>query len=276
MIAIEREKSGFDQRALPVAAAAREKSGAEAIIIFGSRARGDYEEGRSDIDLILLQEDEPDIPGKSETRRCAEALAAEQYGSPVPVQLIWIKPAEFRRNRRYRNSVETRAAKEGIIMPRNPESYHRQEYEGESAETEHQWTDYETRIEDAGNYLEGLKLFVERKMDDRMIGRQAHGALEHALKALIAAHGSEYPKSHYLGALIGEARKHDPRMNHFELQIHPDIYSEYAGAEAYGRNRRTERLSAQPDYLEKTIKDAEFIAARARSIRERNEPDRQE
>lgn len=50
----------------------------------------------------------------------AARVARQTYGREAPVELVWRTTDEFRHNRRYVNSVETHAAKDGIIMPRDP------------------------------------------------------------------------------------------------------------------------------------------------------------
>ena len=158
-----------DPRAIAVARAVLEREDPEFVILFGSRARGDYDDAESDIDLMLVTsrapgEDsekhhmaEPSYrslrPGTAATVR-AEEKAREAYRRPVPVQLVWITPGEYRINRVYENSLESIAASEGILMPRDPESYSRRDFEDEETGYAHDWTRYDESVEDARGFLE--------------------------------------------------------------------------------------------------------------------------
>ena len=64
-----------DRRALPVAQAILAASGADLVILFGSRARGDYEENRSDIDLLLVQPELPAPPQRQSILNVARHAA---------------------------------------------------------------------------------------------------------------------------------------------------------------------------------------------------------
>ena len=256
----------YDRRALSVAKAALAASGAELGILFGSRARGDYNGLQSDIDILLLQEETPDTAAAGAAGTAALNQAREAYGHEVPVQLIWRTPEAFRHNRRYANSVETNAMREGIIMPRDPENYRAEDYEDEETEYEHDWTDYDNRLFHAEQHLELFEVTTERGMNDLLIGQEAQKTLEHGLKALVAAYGAEYPKTHNIGALIGKVREHDRHMQHFRLGIPADVYSEYAGEDTYNEIRKQPKLTEYPNYVEATASDAKFIIERAKAI----------
>ena len=257
----------YDRRALPVAQAALDASGAELVIFFGSRARGDYDALQSDIDIMLLQAPEPDAAGKEVIAAAALAAAQEGYGHAVPVQLLWRTPETFRYNRRYVNSIETNATRDGIIMSRNPESYHPADYEDEENEYEYDWGEYDARIERAEDHLAAFRSLAELGHSDTVIGQQAQNALEHGLKALLEAHGAPYRNVHDIGELLGNVHHRDPEMQEFHLAIQPDIYTEYAGRQGYQRVRRNPRLTNQEDFMLKTVSDAEFIIRRARAVR---------
>ncbi len=71
---------------------------------------------------MLVQERGPDAGQKEAVADAAIQAAEQAYGRPVEVEQIWRTLEEFRFNRRYVNSVETNAVREGVVMPRNPES----------------------------------------------------------------------------------------------------------------------------------------------------------
>ena len=78
-----------DPRALRVAEDLHRKLEPKMTILFGSRARGDYEDGRSDIDIMVVQKVLPSgseqLAMQAETQAGAETI----YDHYVPVQLFW-------------------------------------------------------------------------------------------------------------------------------------------------------------------------------------------
>ena len=261
----------YDARALRVARLVQERAQPEFAILFGSRARGDHDELTSDIDVMLVLAAEPGADEQQAADRDAQQAAQAAYGREVPVQLTWRTVADFRHSRRYTNSVESNAMREGIVMPRNPESYQAGDYEDEETEYEYNWGDYENRLFHAETHLETFNHLGNANLNDLVIGQHAQRALEHGLKALIAAHGVEYPKTHNIGALLGKVREEDARMRNFHLGIPADVYSEYAGEDAYKERRIRPKLTDQADYLTKTVADAQFIIERARAIYEQSQ-----
>ena len=260
-----------DARALQVAQQVRQRERPELAILFGSRARGDYREGESDIDIMLVVEAEPGDTGKKPATEAAEAQAQETYGREVPVQLVWRTLETFRHNRRYINSVETAAVREGIVMPRNPNEYSAADYEDEETEYEYNWTNYDNRLRHAELHLNSFQINTELGLDDILIGQQAQQALEHGMKALLEAHGAQYRNVHDIGELLGNIRYNDPDLRDFRLAIEPDVYSEYAGGKEYQETLLQPILTSQEDFLNRTVADAELIVSRAKEVRARQQ-----
>ena len=256
-----------DTKALQVARLVQEREQPELTILFGSRARGDHNEAWSDIDVMLVREDGCTSSEETAATAAAAVAARETYGRPVQVQLVWRTLRQFRHNRRYVNSIETNAVRDGVIMPRNSEEYGSCRYEDEETEYEYDWTPYHDRLEDAVNHLKSLNALAELDSDDQMIGIHAQGALEHGMKALLEAHQADYRRSHDIGELLGNIRRVVPEMADFRLSIDPDIYSQYAGRRGYARPEPSRRIKNQPDYLRLTANDAAFIIERARQAR---------
>ena len=84
-----------DPRALRIAQAIHERENPQATILFGSRARGDYEENRSDVDILLVLPDEPGARRKEDALDWAEELALAAYRRNTPVQLVWLTRENF-------------------------------------------------------------------------------------------------------------------------------------------------------------------------------------
>ena len=255
-----------DPRAAAVTARLRAAVDADCVILFGSRARGDWTE-HSDIDLLLLQADEPTAAEQELAAKISDLAAQESYRRPVPVQLVWRTREDFRHNRRYSNSVETNAVREGIVMPRDPDQYSAADYEDDATEYEYDWGEYEDRMQHAEAHLETFRVIAELGHSDVVIGQQGQNALEHGLKALRSAHGAPYRNTHNIGELLGNARHYDPELRDFRLSIPPDIYTEYEGRDEYREVRRQPLLTEQADFLNRTAADAQFIIRRAQAVR---------
>ena len=256
-----------DHRALQVAQQVQQHEQPDLTILFGSRSRGDYDELKSDIDIMLVQETEPDIEQKRLATWVANKIATETYGQMVQVELVWRTLDQFRFNRRYINSVETNAAREGVIMPRNPENYSPSDYEDEETGYQYDWSNYQERVRHAEIHLDEFVFLAEAGRNDLVIGQQAQNALEHGMKALIHAAGGEYSNTHSISDLLGSVRHFDPTMNDFSLAIPPDVYTEYEGQAEY-RARRQPELTQYPDYLEKTTENVSQIINRAKELRD--------
>ena len=237
-----------------------------ATILFGSRARGDHEERRSDIDIMLVRAEEPDGEYKGSVEEWAEGVVRAAYGRWVPVQLVWISEQGFSEGTRYINHIATQALFDGVIMTQNPEEYHNRDADDEETEYEYDWTPYDERMRHAEAHLEAFVLCAENGMNDLIIGQQAQNALEHAMKALLEAHQVRYQRTHNIGNLLGHVRHIDPEIREFAISIAPDIYTKYAGEQVYELSEPF--LTDQPDYRERTVADAQRIIHRAREVRQ--------
>ena len=256
-----------DPRALSVAQAVHQRLWCQATILFGSRARGDYDESRSDIDIMLLNPGMPDQAYKDQVKQWAEGLAQATYGRDVPVQLVWRTLDDFRYRRRYVNSVETRAVKDGVFMASDPNQHDSSCYEDAETECEYNWSPYSERMRHAEIRLEEFTDTAERGRNDMIIGQHAQGALEHAMKALLEAHRAPYRRTHNIGELLGNIRRRDSELAEFSLSIPPEVYTAYAGGDEY-EARAQPSLTEFPGYLELTKADVERIISRARAVRQ--------
>ena len=181
-----------DAKALQVAQAVQQREQAELTILFGSRSRGDHDERHSDIDIMLVTASAASSADRQQAAEAASAAASANYGRYVPVQLVWRTLEKFRHNRRYVNSLETNAVRDGIIMPKDPEQSGSWHCEDAETEYEYDWTTYDNRLEDAGDHLEEFRSLAERGRSDQLIGLHAQRALEHGMKALLEAHRAPY------------------------------------------------------------------------------------
>ena len=266
-------ETNCDPRALQVALALHEREQPQATILFGSRARGDYEEGRSDIDIIQVNPGVPDQSYKDRATEWVEGIAQAAYGRPVPVQLVWFSDADFHENARYVNHITTRALLDGVVMSPHPENYRSRYADNlDESEYEYMWEDYENRLDHAEQHLRVFQTLDDLGESDLMIAQRAHSALEHAMKAVIAAHGATYPSTHNLAHLIGTIRRlPGSGLHDFSLSISPDVYSAYAGHQEYLAGRVAPTLTQMPNYRQRTVADAQRLIDRARAIRQSHE-----
>lgn len=266
----------YDAKALSVAQIARDCARPEFAVLFGSRARGDHNALESDIDVLLVAPQPPNAADRQAAAIIASQAAQAAYGRAVPVQLVWRTLSEFQHNRRYRNSLETNAVREGIIMPRDPNSYRAADYDAEITEYEYNWTNYDNRLLHAEQHWAAFRLLAENNMHDLLIGQQAQSALEHGLKALLESHGHSqgqaYRDVHNIGELMGNVRYRIRGLQDFRLSIEPDVYSEYAGKGEYQETRINPELTHHDDYRSRTAADIEFIISQAKLARRSGSP----
>ena len=257
-----------DPRALSVAQAVHQREQPLATILFGSRARGDYEERRSDIDIMLLQHEIPDWEMQWPITEWVAAIVQETYGRDVPVQLLWRTPDQFRYRRRYVNSVETRAARDGVFMSQDPNWRDTVRYAGEATECEYDWSIYDNRMRYAESNLTAFEDTIDLGSPDLIVGYHAQAALKYALKALLESHGAICRSAYDIAYMLDRLRRIDPKMRDFNFSLPPDIYTEYDWASDYGLPRRHPSLTDQPDYRTRTVADAQRIINRARAVRQ--------
>ena len=262
-----------DPKALIVAKAVVESESPDFGILFGSRARGDWSE-YSDIDLLLVTPEHPSEDAQRTASQVASAAAHKEYGRETLVQVIWRTREQYRRLRRYWNSLETEAHRDGVIMPGNSEEFSTRKFEDDKTEYEHDWSPYEGRLRHAEIHLAEFAKMEETGFSDLGMGQKAQNLMEHSIKALIRAANGTYRKEHDIGNLLGGVRHFDPEgMGEFSLQIPPNVYSEYRGGESEYYKRQWPELTTYQDYARKTMEDAVTILQRAMHLRRNRTPD---
>ena len=256
--------AGCDPRALRIAQELHRSQQPEITILFGSRARGDYVDGQSDIDVLLVRESVPDFKQKERIDRKAQKVARSLYGWPVPVQTVWCTRDEFDQMRRTVNHVVARALQDGVIMPQDPEEYGNR-YGQDEPDLSNEWTVTSERLRHAEQHLAVFDMLAnsDRPLMDDMIGLHAHQALEHAMKAVISARGRQYKTTHNLNELVGDVRRADPEFR-FRLTIDGQIYNQYAGRDEYRPTKSA--LTGIPNYEEATRADVQRLLERVREI----------
>ena len=196
--------TGPDARALHVAKALRDATDVECVILFGSRARGDWTE-RSDIDLMIIEPDTSElIPRMEEIQKTAGELAQLAYQDHVSIDFVYLSHAEYERKSVHTlNHVARFARRDGIPAPRNPDIFIRDEgmsYEVDSSEEPEERA---LRIAHANMYYDAMHVMLDSGTHNRVTVSNAQQALEHAMKALVSAQGHEYIHVHALDRSAG-------------------------------------------------------------------------
>ena len=157
--------------------------------LFGSRARGNYD-NYSDIDIAIITAD----PVPEERRLDIDELAARAANALHPdapsTDVSFLTVAELMAGRVKKNTLANSVAKEGKLIMNGDAAGCDAEFEEEAVN----WDDVDARVKSAQEAVVSLEILAgSGRPLDGMIGYAAQQALEHAYKALIAAHGEVYP-----------------------------------------------------------------------------------
>ena len=263
-----------DPRAVAVAEAVHQRERPQATILFGSRARGDYHDKYSDIDLLLVCEESPDDENREEARDFVRRTVKAVYKREVPFQLEYTCRDFFDSQRPYINSVPTQALLTGVVVSDSPEEF-TSEYanQPEGFPRRYNWPEYDEHVSAAEDYLAAFSTIFENNPIDRALGQLAQQALERAMKSAIIAHGGTPERNtHNIGSLLGTMRRVDAEMADYQISVEPDIYNQYSGGERYEIAGGQLRLTDVENYYEDTVADAQFLLNYARRVEERNRP----
>lgn len=236
-----------DTRARQVAVAVQKVPGVDLVLLFGSRARGDYRP-TSDIDLLVTFR--PELDTETACREAAQRAVQDVYADSVGVDLVRLDPAHFNFMQHGLNHVAAQAAQDGIT----PMGYHylKPQTPSDPAPTEqHRRESMERALHARRNlsklereYKAGTDGYSEAQFEwETSLGEDAQAALVHALKAVLAAHGHKHPRVHDLEVLVSEVREVLPSS--FEIHSELKTLSAFAGGEIYGSpelNQDVDRL----------------------------------
>ena len=189
-----------DPRACAVARAVEEAIRPDRVILFGSRARGDFRPD-SDIDLLIVTGPGPvDRRAYQRTSAAAHHKVEELYDEPMGVDLVHLSEDAFHDGRRARNHVAGQAVRDGFDANGDKVNY--------DNPTPTNWPDIRQRIANAERELRVLNILVEGNADQEAIGFHAQQAIENALKGWISALDDDYRNTHELGKLVAIVRQH--------------------------------------------------------------------
>ena len=229
-----------DFRALSVALELHREEEPEITILFGSGARGDYQDGRSDIDVMIVQQILPSREQRARTDESARTSVELIYGEYVLVQVVWQTTERFGRMRRTINDVVAGALRHGIIMSRNPENPDLKR----SQDHNYEWVVTDWRRHLAEEYLESFHEMADQNRHDIIIGQMASCGLDQSLKALISANRKKYPLTGDVNRLFQSAREADTGFMCRQF-IDGRIYDQYPRSQEYDAQAR---ITDIPDY----------------------------
>ena len=219
---------GYDPRALAVAQRALEAAGAERVILFGSRSRGDWRDD-SDVDVMVIHPDAADVSSRKPVCDAALGFAKERLGPDVEVDLVFVTPDKYRHRIRSVNDVAAIAHREGIVMPADAELCNDAEREPDTA---HENEVRYLRIHDANAHYGAMHAMLDANLPPEIAIQHAHVTLEHGLKALLSAQGRRYQHVIDLIALLAAVNRGRPEP---PLALGSDLakLNDYAGRFRY-------------------------------------------
>ncbi len=191
-------KQIHDPKARAVARAVYDELMPRSVILFGSRARGDFGPD-SDIDLLVITDSRLSRTEYRASSKAAYAKMDELYGRcRFGVDVLDMTADEFRDKRRARNHVAGQAARDGIDM------------NGDGVPPDDQQPsnlpDIRQRIANAERELRTSNILVEADSDQEPIGFHAQQAVENALKGWISALDEDYRNIHDISELAAIVR----------------------------------------------------------------------
>ena len=192
--------SKADPKAIAVARAVYDAVPLDSVILFGSRARGDYRSD-SDIDLMLIHTERMSKEDYHKASVAAHDAIERIYDTRwIGVDLLTMPKSTYLRCRGGINHVAAQAARDGVDMNGD-----KQEYERDSESFD--WGDINQRVINTDRELITLEGLIEGNLPQEAIGFHAQQAIENILKAWISAVGLEYRNTHNLEELLGIIRR---------------------------------------------------------------------
>ena len=201
-------KQSYDPRAKAVAEAVYDAVHPVAVILFGSRARGDYRED-SDVDLLVITADDESGDWKAryvDACKAAHEKADAVYGLLIGVDVVDMPESRFVDCRRAKNHVAGQAVRDGVIVSQQP-------LPGEGQQPTN-WPDIRQRFIAATRNGHDLDIAVsDGRQSQEIIGFLAQQAIENALKAWISALDDRYGRTHDLARLARIIRGHPAELD---------------------------------------------------------------
>lgn len=222
-----------DPKAIAAAKHLRQAIDADCVLLFGSRARTDWND-ESDLDLVVLNNAAPDQGTILNAQDTATKIAGETFGRHITVDVLFMTHGDFNRlSRQTINHVAARARKQGIFMPRNPEDYGSVYGENYEQNDQLEYQERERRISDANVHYRNMHGLLDLGFEDKDTAFLAQQTIENAMKALISALGDEYSTHHSTRAFARDIRRLDPSQD-WRFASNLGQLDNFAGGNRYG------------------------------------------
>jgi HEPN domain-containing protein/predicted nucleotidyltransferase len=184
------------------------------VVLFGSRARGDYDD-ESDYDVLVVLSDEADVKGEQAKLKLAMAKM------PVRVQLLVKHWSEYEAMRNVTVGLWQNIKAEGIVL------YEQAQMREHAKASGNKVYEMKTNQDVAKTLLEKAKVdwraavvLSEHFNQIETIGFHCQQAVEKALKAVMAYHDVHFPRTHdlkeLLKLLVANGIDYDERLNESE------------------------------------------------------------
>lgn len=220
--------------ALSAAQAAQEAVAPDTVILFGSRARGNYRPD-SDIDLLVVYQHYPQVVASGLASKAARDYL-KTLPATIPVSSLAISRETFNYARRAANHVAAQALRDGVIMAPGKLDYTPDWDDQEPLN----WPDVKERLQAAIDWLKNFDIMVEDpRCTQRVYGLVAQQAVENALKGWISAADLKYDRVHDIEEIVTVLLV-DPDESRTQAadQLHHFLsYTRYKYPEAPGETR---------------------------------------
>lgn len=190
-----------------VAQAVYEEVRPAAVILFGSRARGDHR-ADSDIDLLVITPDDADAKSWFINASAAAYRKLDEHGGlRIGVDVVQLSASRFAYCRRAKNHVAGQALRDGVIV--SEEGFDLAAGNGQPSN----WPDIEQRFIAATRNIVSMINLIETNSPQEDIGFHAQQTVENALKAWISALDDEYTNIHDISILAAIVRRHPAEID---------------------------------------------------------------
>ena len=237
--------SQTDAQALAIAAAVQAAVAPATVILFGSRAVGDYRPD-SDVDLLVITDE---ANPKDTAFRAKKAAAAFMRDCPPDLEVnpMGISRREFRRCRQSFQHLAGQAARYGVFMS-DPEMDTGAERAADAATDPYpaHWPGTKQRIRNALRYRRDMDAFIRSEgVSQESIGFVAQQAVENVLKGWLSAYNDDRRYQHPLPPLWMAIQE----LEDFNDPANQEVYAAVSELFAFIGYDEILPLSEQADWL---------------------------
>ncbi len=209
-----------DPAALAVAEIVRETLNVPAVLLFGSRARGDYRPD-SDIDIMVPLAGCRDEMEIRKLNASLQGLAAGHYHQSVSIGVVPLHPGRIRRMKHSVNDLTARACREGLVVGED-DGLFRQEPDNQVMEALHARWLYRSAMGE----LQEVALARREGDLPALIGIMAARCIYYALQTIVSAYGECVPRGCTIETATALAKRVAPDAD-LETTIPLWVYAQY-------------------------------------------------